>query len=124
MTREEAVAALESLPAIKRILVGALKPTDVIIVNCSEYISMESAARMREYLRQVWPDNKIVVLEKGVELTIADGGDEPAHVEGGDAGPARWRCKGCGKERRRGKCLHCGNTDPITDEPRVSGVVR
>ena len=39
-------------------------------------------------------------------------------------GPPRWKCKQCGKERRRGECLHCGNTQPITDEPAVPGAVR
>jgi hypothetical protein len=37
-------------------------------------------------------------------------------------GPERWRCKRCGKERRRGECLHCGNEEAITDELRVSGL--
>ncbi len=88
MTKAEAAAALDSLPAVERISVASLKPTDVIVVNVSEYISMETAERMRAYLREIWPDNKIVVLEKGVELRIADGADAPdigADVPG-------WRC--------------------------------
>lgn len=39
-------------------------------------------------------------------------------------GPKRWACKSCGRERRRAECLFCGNAEPISDEPRVSGVVR
>jgi hypothetical protein len=41
-----------------------------------------------------------------------------------DAGPARWKCKQCGEARRRSECLVCGNQEPITDEERVSGLVR
>lgn len=68
MTHAEAVAALESLPAVERISVASLKPTDVIVVNVSEDISMEDAARMRASLREIWPDNRIAVFMKGVEL--------------------------------------------------------
>ena len=39
-------------------------------------------------------------------------------------GPPRWQCKQCGKERRRGECLHCGNVETITDEPMMPGAVR
>jgi hypothetical protein len=38
-------------------------------------------------------------------------------------GPIRWRCKQCGRERRSDKCLHCGTTQPITNERRVPGVI-
>lgn len=85
MTREDAIAALVSLPEVQRVSVASLKPTDVIVVNVSEYISMETADRMRAWLQQVWPDNKIVVLEKGVELRIADGPDIGPDVPGGGA---------------------------------------
>ncbi len=39
-------------------------------------------------------------------------------------GPRRWKCKRCGEARRRYECLVCGNQIPITDEPRMSGLVR
>jgi hypothetical protein len=39
-------------------------------------------------------------------------------------GPERWKCKKCGRERRRSECLHCGSTEPLTDKPRVPGVAR
>lgn len=38
-------------------------------------------------------------------------------------GPMRWACRRCGNPRRRGECLSCGNTEPITDERRVPGLV-
>lgn len=89
MTREAAIAALELLPAVERISVASLKPTDVIVVNVNEHISMETAARMRAYLRDIWPDNKIVVLEKNLTLRVVDGAevrpDVGADVPGGGA---------------------------------------
>jgi hypothetical protein len=48
----------------------------------------------------------------------------PIRAFDGRLGPARWRCKQCGRERRLGECLHCGNKEPITDEPRVPGIIR
>lgn len=35
--------------------------------------------------------------------------------------PERWKCKKCGKPRRRHECLSCGNIKPLTDERRVPG---
>lgn len=40
------------------------------------------------------------------------------------AGWIRFECKTCKRERRRAECLHCGNVEPITDEPRVPGWVK
>ncbi len=39
-------------------------------------------------------------------------------------GPLRWKCKKCGRARRRSECLHCGNTKALTNEPMVSGLIR
>jgi hypothetical protein len=61
---------------VEHISVASLKPTDVVIVNVSEYISMSTADRMRALLKEIWPDNKVLVLEKGVEIKIADGRGE------------------------------------------------
>jgi hypothetical protein len=38
-------------------------------------------------------------------------------------GPVRWACRQCGNPRRRAECLSCGNTEAITDERRVPGLV-
>lgn len=46
----------------------------------------------------------------------------PIRTFDGRSGPPRWRCKRCGKERRRSECLHCGNEEAITNEARVSGL--
>lgn len=45
--------------------------------------------------------------------------DYPEH-----GGPNRWQCKRCKGPRRRSGCLSCGDDTPLTDEPRVPGVVR
>jgi predicted pyridoxine 5'-phosphate oxidase superfamily flavin-nucleotide-binding protein len=74
MNRDEALAALVSLPEVQRISVASLKPTDVIVVNVSDSSFTQSeAARMRCALEQIWPDQKIIVALKGVEIAIAPG---------------------------------------------------
>lgn len=72
MNRREALAALMPLPAAVRISVAKLKPNDVIVVECDEYLTAETAARIRQHLHEfVWPDHKIVVCEKGMHIKIA-----------------------------------------------------
>lgn len=85
MTREDAIAALVSLTEVQRISVASLKPTDVIVVNVSQFILPEAATRIGETIKRVWPDNKVIVLEKGVELRVADGASIGADVPGGGA---------------------------------------
>lgn len=73
MNRDEALAALVSLPEVQRISVASLKPTDVIVLNVAERITPEHAARIRAYLELVWPDQRVVVLDKGMEIRVAPG---------------------------------------------------
>jgi len=73
MNRREALAALVSLPAVAKISVAPVKPTDVIVVECSEYLSLDQMARIKAELSEVWPGQQIVVLHKTLTLKIVEG---------------------------------------------------
>lgn len=73
MNRREALQALVALPAVKSIAVADVKPTDVIVIECDEHISNDTAERIRQHVRSLWPneDRKVLVLDAGMHLKIA-----------------------------------------------------
>ena len=71
MNRREALKLLATLPAVKSIEVANLAPNDVIVIECDEVLSMETAERIKMYVSQVWPNRKCIVLSKGMTLRIA-----------------------------------------------------
>jgi len=91
-------------------------------------LAIEAGARIANRRREARPlEGKIsgVSVDAGGRLSarLEVDGAGPAFVDR-VLGPRRWICKRCGKERRRGECLHCGNREPITDEATTPGIVR
>lgn len=74
MNRREAIAALVALPATATITRAAVKPNDVIVLECDELISDETARRLRDHLKTVWPEHRCLVLSQGMRLRIATEG--------------------------------------------------
>jgi hypothetical protein len=70
--RDEAIAALVSLPATTRISVAAIQPSDVIVIECDERLSMETMNNIKALVGTVWPANKAIVIDKGLRLKIAE----------------------------------------------------
>lgn len=78
MNRREALAALVSMPEIAKIsAMPVLRRTDVIVVEVDKPCSAEMASRMREQLREVWPNHKIVVMCDGAKIKVAAGEPTP-----------------------------------------------
>lgn len=73
MNRRDAIAALVALPEVARISVTAVKATDVIVVESNRPVSSEAAARIKATLEQVWPGQKIVVLNESLKLKVVEG---------------------------------------------------
>lgn len=73
MNRRDAIAALVSLPATVTITAAEVGPTDVIVVECDEYLGSIQAAQIREVLARAWPGRKAIVLDRGMRLRIAKG---------------------------------------------------
>jgi hypothetical protein len=74
--RHEAIAALVSLPMTARISVAAIQPSDVIVIECDEHLSMDAMNRIKALVGTVFPANKAIVFDKGLRLKIAE--KEPA----------------------------------------------
>jgi hypothetical protein len=70
--KHEAIAALMSLPAATRISVAAIQPSDVIVIECDEYLIGDAMDRIKTLVGRVFPDNKAIVLDKGLRLKIAE----------------------------------------------------
>lgn len=71
MNRREALAALVSLPASATVTRAAVTPLDVIVIESDEILSSDQIERIEYATKQVWPDNKVVVLSRGMRLKIA-----------------------------------------------------
>jgi hypothetical protein len=71
MNRRKALATLVAMPALARIAsAGAITSGDVIVAELSERISVDESHRLKEHLKTIWPDNRIVVCGPQVRLKI------------------------------------------------------
>jgi hypothetical protein len=75
MNRREALAALAALPAVQSIARDEVRRGDVIVVECSSELTMESIKRMQEDIATIWPDNKCVVLFRELTMKIVREGE-------------------------------------------------
>lgn len=72
MNRRDAIKALMvGLPATATVSSAKVEPDDVIVVECDDYISHETAERIKAHVQSVWPGRKAVVLGQGLHLKIA-----------------------------------------------------
>ena len=70
MNRREAIAALMSLPATATLTAAKVEPNDVIVVECDEPLSQQSAELIKAAMESVWPGRKCVVLDQSLKLKI------------------------------------------------------
>lgn len=61
----------EALKIIGEIQHVRLQPGDVIIANCNDILSVEQQQRLRQFVIDVFPDHKVIVLDKRVSLNVA-----------------------------------------------------
>lgn len=73
MNRRDAIQALVALPGVARIAAAPVRPTDVIVVESDEHLSCDMAQRIKSTLTDIWPGQKIVVLDRGLRLKIVEG---------------------------------------------------
>lgn len=74
MNRREALAALVSMPEIARLSVAPVRPNDVIVVECEGTLSTSTADRIHAQLKEIWPNNKIVILDELIRIKVVSGG--------------------------------------------------
>lgn len=70
MERRQALKLLTALPAVASIEVATLTERDVIVVECDLDLTETLKAHINESLREVWPNQKIVIFDKGIHMRI------------------------------------------------------
>jgi hypothetical protein len=65
-----------SIEGVAQLWAAALKPDDVIVVECDAILSEESRARMRATLQPIWPKHEILVCGREIRLKIAKPADD------------------------------------------------
>lgn len=63
------------MPAVARISVAQIKPDDVIVMECDDYLPHEALQRIKESTEQIWPGRKVLVLEKGLRMKVVAGSE-------------------------------------------------
>lgn len=86
MNREEAIKALMSIPDVTQVSRANLAPTDVIVVECEGFMTVEAMERIRDQLQEIWPGQKVVVLHNGLRMKIVHQAPDAAQASGDDGG--------------------------------------
>ena len=55
---------------LQKIDTKELQPGDVVVITTKGPVSEETAARLRDYLKPCFPQQKILVLDNGITLDI------------------------------------------------------
>lgn len=72
MNRREALMALMALPATARLSRATVSSTDVIVIESDEILSEEQVNNIIRSVQPAFPENKIVLMDKGFHLKIAE----------------------------------------------------
>jgi hypothetical protein len=73
MNRRELLKTLAALPAVKSIEVANIKADDVIVIESEALLSNEHRQQIAHYVQNIWPQNKCLVLSKGMHIKTARG---------------------------------------------------
>ncbi len=73
LSRRDAIKAVMAMPSVATISRASLKPTDVIVLESEDYISQHTCELIQAQVKQVWPDHKCIVLDKGLRLRVVAG---------------------------------------------------
>jgi glycerol-3-phosphate dehydrogenase len=60
---------------IEKVQEETLKDTDVLVLTINRHVTEDLARQLKQYLKKVFPNNKVAIIAKGAELTIYRGGD-------------------------------------------------
>lgn len=70
MNRRDAIRAVMAIPGLTAVSRASVAPTDVIVVEFAGYLTQVCRANIGKQLQQVWPGQKIVILEQGMTLKV------------------------------------------------------
>ena len=63
---------------IERLCVASLKPGDVIVVESDMMLSSDQKDYICSGLAKIWPNNKVVVCDRGFRLKVVEPSEVPA----------------------------------------------
>ena len=55
---------------LKNLQVLKVEKNDMIVIQFDEYISQEMVARVKDYVKALYPDNKIMITGKNINVGI------------------------------------------------------
>lgn len=71
MNRRDLLKAIAALPPIASIEVATVKPSDVIVLTLDvEHVSQQTVSNVTVHLKTIWPEAKLLVLDKGSSLKV------------------------------------------------------
>jgi hypothetical protein len=82
VTRDQAAAAIADMPEVARIERATLLPSDVIVIETGLHLTQRTVERLREICAEVWPGQKVVVLDAGLSMKIVQGTEKAQDAQG------------------------------------------
>jgi hypothetical protein len=73
MNRRDAMKALMALPATATITRAAVKPSDVIVIECDQFLSSDICDHIEKQMAIAFPGQKCVVLDRSLRMKIVEG---------------------------------------------------
>ena len=73
MDRRAALKALLAMPAVTSVSRAALKSDDVIVIQTERLLSDHEIEHIKRGVQSVWPQQRVVVLDAGLQLKIVAG---------------------------------------------------
>lgn len=55
---------------VRAVRILTLKPDDIVVLRTSQHLSLHVLERLREHLRRAYTDNKVMILDGGLEIDV------------------------------------------------------
>lgn len=65
---------VSDVPKVRR---ANIAPQDVLVIECDQMLSRESAERLVENVKKIWPDNRCVVFDRGLKIKAISSHEAP-----------------------------------------------
>jgi hypothetical protein len=69
--------AIEMLPTVESVKRADVGPSDVVVVKADDVLDDATRRFIEEHLQPVWPNNKIIVLDRELSIEIARSTQQP-----------------------------------------------
>lgn len=84
MEETKIVDRAREIPEVESVEVARLRPGDVVVLTAKERLSSTAIEWIQKFAKDVFPNNKVIVLDNGMTMKIARA-DDGHQLEGSDA---------------------------------------